>query len=79
MKIVCTNCQRLMTAQQAVTAIEMSDFGPYKLWAADLYICKGCNNEAVAGFADRAYAEHFQPHFAKALEVAIASDNVARF
>lgn len=79
MKIVCTNCQRLMTAQRAIAAIEMADFGPYKLWSADLYQCKGCNNEVVAGFADCAYAEHFEQHFAEALKVAVESDAVARF
>jgi DNA-directed RNA polymerase subunit RPC12/RpoP len=78
MTIVCTMCNKRMHPNSAVTAIEMADFGPYKLWHADEYECDKCGTRVLAGFAQRAYAEHFQSRFPELLKQAEAN-GAARF
>ena len=44
--------------------MELASFGPYKLWSADLWGCRGCNAEVILGFPSNPVREHFQPDFA---------------
>lgn len=41
---------------------EMAQFGPYKLWSADLVQCPGCGTKVITGFS-RTFVEHWQPGF----------------
>ena len=45
-------------------------WSPYKLWRGDLWKCPDCGHEIVVGFASRPSAEHYQPGFAKEVELA---------
>ena len=75
MKIAC--CGAFMTVKtQGISVLELASFGPYKLWSADAYECKICGTVVAAGFAERAYAEHYQPDFQMQLERAKASDKL---
>lgn len=68
-KLVCTKCQvELKPETNGVKVIEMASFGPYKIWNADLWKCRGCGLEIVSGFAHEPIAEHFQPTFPQELE-----------
>jgi len=69
MKMVCAECNfELSTEQNGIFVIEMADFGPYKIYSADLYKCAGCGKETVAGFATNPYSEHFEDGFQNVLE-----------
>lgn len=71
----CAKCNTVMRCEKnEVYVIEMADFGPYKIWFADLWICPGCGNEVIAGFAVEPLAEHYEDHFQKWLARAEASD-----
>jgi predicted RNA-binding Zn-ribbon protein involved in translation (DUF1610 family) len=37
---------------------------PYKLWMADLYECRGCGAQVIAGQGAGPLAEHYQPTYA---------------
>ena len=38
-------------------------WGSYKLWMADLAECPKCGYQVATGFARRAIAEHYMPHY----------------
>ena len=42
---------------------EYANFGPYKIWYADLWKCPNCKNEIIVGFGCAPVAEHFQKDF----------------
>jgi len=42
---------------------EYANFGPYKIWYADLWKCPNCKNEIIVGFGWNPVAEHFQNDF----------------
>lgn len=78
-KIICVTCGRAMrVGTNGITVIEL--FGdparPYKLWSADKYVCPDCNTEVVSGFADKAYAEHYQEDFEEKLARATRFEHI---
>lgn len=55
---VCRKCQREFRPQTiGVRVLDMAEFGPYKLWMADVYQCPVCGAEIVYGFADKPFAQ----------------------
>lgn len=71
--LVCVICERSFRPKKVgITLIEMFDDPPrpYRLWNADLLECPKCGHAIVAKFGDRPKAEHHQPGFARALEIA---------
>jgi hypothetical protein len=48
----------------SVAAESMAVFGPYQLFAADLYACPACNKEVLAGFPVRPLANHHESTYA---------------
>ena len=69
MKLVCVKCEGEMRPRNNDAAVvEMANFGPYKLWNADIWACPGCGFEVVAGFAQKPFAEYFEQGFLGALE-----------
>jgi hypothetical protein len=36
----------------------MADFGPYKLWTADLWKCPRCGVEIISGYSQRGIEDH---------------------
>lgn len=53
-KLVCVQCEvELKPSVNGVVVVEMASFGPYKVWAADEWVCPGCGFKIAAGFADQ--------------------------
>lgn len=68
-KTICVKCQiEYKPEKNGVVVEEMASFGSYKLWSADLWKCPKCGHEIIAGFADRNFAEHYQPDYKDILE-----------
>ena len=68
-KLVCTKCEtELYPKKNEVYVVETASFGPYKLWSADLWECKGCGFQIVSGFGNNPIAEHYQRGFAELLK-----------
>lgn len=68
--VICTKCNRRMTREESgVVVAELLRSGQvYKLWYADLFRCRECGVEVIAGFADRAFAEKFMDNFQDVLD-----------
>lgn len=68
--VVCVKCQTALRPHIiGALVIEMASFGPYKVWAADLYKCPGCGIEIVTGFGPAPIRQdHYKPDFAEWLE-----------
>ena len=63
-KLVCVDCKReLVIDKTGLPAIEMAEFGPYKIWEADRWKCEGCGMKIIAGFGDKPWLEHYMPGF----------------
>lgn len=63
MRHVCPQCGEFMRVdRQGVTVVELADFGPYKLWMADLLACSN-GHKVISGFAAHPFAEHYEPSF----------------
>jgi hypothetical protein len=64
MRFACPQCQlALFVKKNGITVEEMSDFGSYKLWDADLLACPGCRLEVISNFGAKPLAEHYQKPF----------------
>lgn len=74
--VVCVACLKFLRVKRNGVTVEEgmptrqpdgSDvWGPYKLWAADLYECEGCGVQIVTGFGRRPLAEHYEPNYTAA-------------
>jgi DNA-directed RNA polymerase subunit RPC12/RpoP len=83
---VCAKCENkyvprttgleMKPEKNGVYVIEMADFGPYKVWMADLWICPKCGHKVIGGFAVHPIREHYQDGFKEILELAEASNAV---
>ena len=61
---VCAKCEVEMRPEKnGVGVLDMAEFGPYKIWDADLYKCPKCGYEVIVGFAHFAIAEHHEANF----------------
>ncbi len=77
---VCAKCRiELRSKTNGIMTIEMADFGPYKLWLADLWECPECHAEVILGFAHHRLAEHYEPDFAGALARAESKPSTVKF
>lgn len=71
---VCAECQVEMRCKtNEVYVVEMADFGPYKVWSADLWNCPECGHLTITGFGVECIAEHYQDPFEGILAKARAS------
>ena len=60
-RILCTDCGRDFKIDKAgvlVKELFQGDKEVYRIWAADLLRCPGCNIMVISRFADRPIAEH---------------------
>lgn len=56
---VCAKCNKDMYPKKnGVGVLDYADFGPYQVWDADLWACRGCGIEVVLGFAQGPIARH---------------------
>lgn len=79
MNICCVKCQVAFTPYKSgVNAIEMSDdFGPYRVWWADVRVCLGGGARIVTGFSKVAVG-HWDADFEAALAEAEADPDTVR-
>lgn len=64
MTLVCPDCQIEMRPKTLGVPVEsMATFGPYKLYAADLYVCPGCDKKVLTGFQNEPIAHHFEQDY----------------
>lgn len=84
MKPICVPCQRFYRMKRSgfyfVEAMPKNnllpragtesphEWKPYKLWAGDLWECKGCGAQLVSGCGMKPIAEHYEPDFARAVK-----------
>lgn len=66
--MVCLKCQLFLKPKKNNVAVEErmpvgGEWKPYKLWAGDLWECKGCGIEVVSGFAPYPMREHFMEDY----------------
>ena len=66
---VCIKCQcELKPEWNGVGVVDYAEYGPYKIWDADLWKCPKCGYELVVGFGDMAISHHHDDHFGQVLE-----------
>lgn len=66
---VCVKCQReMIPAKNGIGVLDMTDFGPYKVWDADLWRCPDCGHEIITGFGCNAIAYIGDENFDIALD-----------
>jgi len=65
----CANCKTMLRPRKndVCVHVTMNDGRPYQLWQADLWECPDCGWQAVLGYGQSAWAEHYQPDFGKYL------------
>ena len=69
--LACVTCSKFFRLKKSGVNIEegmptgndLTKWGPYKLWKADLYECPSCGAQIIAGFAHSNFAEHYQPDY----------------
>jgi len=49
--------------ENGIGVLDITDFGPYKLWTADKWKCPLCLHEVIVGFGKEAITEHFYKSF----------------
>jgi hypothetical protein len=47
---------------------DAENWEPYKLWAGDLWECKGCGAQIISGVGRAPVAEHYQDGFGDTVE-----------
>ena len=61
---VCVKCRTEMRPEtNGVGLLDMAEYGPYKVWDADLYKCPTCSYEIVTGFGVDAISHHIDEDF----------------
>jgi len=76
---ICVNCNREYTPHKNGTlVIEYAEFGAYKIWSADMWMCPECDHKVIVGFGALAISEHYEKGFKKLLDK-IKEDAVKSF
>ena len=66
---VCVKCEvDLRPETNGVKVLDHANFGPYKLWDADLWKCPICEIQVVIGFGSLPLSEHYKNGFKEAVE-----------
>jgi len=66
---VCVKCQVEMKPEKnGVGVLDITAFGPYKIWVADKWKCPKCGYEVIVGFGIKAIAEHYEKSFHSIVE-----------
>ena len=65
----CATCSTMLRPRKndITVHVTMSDGQPYQIWSADLWECPKCGTQVVLGYGQHAWAEHYQPDFARHL------------
>lgn len=76
-KPVCVSCQlEYEPEKNGVALLDYASFGPYKLWEADKWKCKGCGHEIITGFTKQAYSEHYKSGFQDTIGICKLNNNL---
>jgi len=66
---VCVKCQVGMKPEKnGIGVLDITDFGPYKIWCADKWKCPKCGYEIAVGFGKNRIAEHYEDPFQRLVE-----------
>lgn len=77
--VVCRKCKRaLVPLKNGIPVVEVADFGPYKLYEADVWECPNCHVEIVTGFSQNP-KQHFEYSFPAELNRAQARPGYLEF
>ncbi len=71
---VCVSCLKFMKPRTNGIIVEermpthrpdptQTDWGPYKLWEADLWQCPRCKQQIIMGWGRQAFAEHHEDDY----------------
>jgi hypothetical protein len=71
--MACAKCAKFFRRIKSGVVVEegmptdrdQKEWGPYKLWRADLFECPQCKTQVIAGFAQHNFAEHYQDDYAE--------------
>jgi hypothetical protein len=78
-RLVCVKCAvELRPDKNGVPAVELADFGPYKIWGSDRWKCPVCEYTVLAGFSDDS-VEHWEDVFESELEFVRENENTVEF
>jgi len=72
--LACIQCKKFLRIVKNGVNIEegmpnsRDEWGPYKLWKADLYECPECKVQLACGFGQGPIAEHFESDYAAMIE-----------
>ncbi len=66
---VCPDCHHEMgSVNNDTVVLDITDNGPYALWASDLWACSKCGKRVSGGFGNSPIQEHFEPGFQKTID-----------
>jgi len=72
MNISCAGCHvELVPYKNGIHAIEYCASGPYRVWKADLWLCRLCGVQIVAGYSITPFRD-YEPGFAEIVQEAFA-------
>jgi DNA-directed RNA polymerase subunit RPC12/RpoP len=61
---VCADCKiEFRCLKNDIVAEQLADFGSYRLWAADLWICPDCGHKIIVGFGKEPIAERHEASY----------------
>jgi hypothetical protein len=71
---VCVGCKiEFRCLKNDIVAEQLADFGSYRLWSADLWICPDCGHKIISGFGKGPIAEHYQSNYDDVLAQILAN------
>jgi len=63
-KTICLKCNtEYVPLKNGVYVCEVADFGPYKIWHADIIYCPVCKDTVISGLGADAILEHWENGF----------------
>jgi hypothetical protein len=78
-RIICCRCAVEMRCDKnGVPAVELAEFGPYKIYGTDRWKCPICEYTVLAGFSEDT-AEHWEDVFKDELECVRENKDTVEF
>ena len=66
---ICARCEvEYRPEKNGIWLCVHADFGPYKIWSADLLKCPRCGHLLISGYGRSAVSEHYMDGFKKMLK-----------
>jgi hypothetical protein len=78
-RIICCRCAvELRCDKNGVPAVELAEFGPYRIFGSDRWKCPICEYTVLAGFSAE-WHEHYEEHFDAALNLVRQNEDTVEF